>query len=73
VVKNGKWWKVKPKNFFFDKSKINIHSFKLIEYTRYNNMINLVKNIKDKSVNNIKSIAYNDKIPTNNMIKSKSP
>jgi len=44
----------------------------LIEY----NIINIVKNINGESVNKLttlKLIAYNDKMPTDNMIKSKSP
>jgi len=48
----------------------------MIEYIRYNNMINIAKNINDESANKIttlKLIAYNDKIFINNMIRSKSP
>jgi len=39
-------------------------------------MIKIGKNIKDESANKLttlKLIAYNGKIPTNNLIKSKSP
>jgi len=39
-------------------------------------MINIAKNVDGESVNKLtppKLIAYNDKMPTNNMIKSKSP
>jgi len=38
-------------------------------------MINIVKNVKGESANKLtapKLIAYNSKMPTNNMIKSKS-
>jgi len=41
----------------------------------YDNMFNIVKNIKSKTTNNLissKLVAYNDKMHTNNMIKSKS-
>jgi len=47
----------------------------LIEYMRHNNMINIAKNIKDEFGNKLttpKLIAYIDKMPTNNMVKSKS-
>jgi len=62
--------------FFFDKSKTIFYLFKSIEYIRYNNIINIAKNIKDETANKLtasKLIAYNGKMPTNNMIKSKSP
>ena len=39
-------------------------------------MINITKNLKGEFANKLitlKLIAYNDNIPTNNMIKSKSP
>jgi len=39
-------------------------------------MFNIVKNLKGESANNLttpKLIAYNSKMPTNNMINSKSP
>jgi len=48
----------------------------LIEYIRYNNMINIPKNVNDELTDKFttpKLIAYNNKIPINNMIKSKSP
>jgi len=48
----------------------------LIKYIIYNNMINITKNLKGEFANKLitlKLIAYNDNIPTNNMIKSKSP
>ena len=54
----------------------DIYSFKLIEYIRYNNIINIAKNVKGKTANKLttfKLIAFNGKMPTNNMIKSKSP
>ncbi|KEH34506.1 hypothetical protein MTR_3g467540 [Medicago truncatula] len=54
----------------------NIRSFKLIKHIRHNNMINIAKNVKDESANKLTSsklIACNGKMPTNNMIKSKSP
>jgi len=54
------------------KKTIFIHSFKLLEYIR----INIAKNVNDESAKKLTSpklIAYNDKMPTNNMIKSKSP
>jgi len=38
-------------------------------------MINIAKNVKGESANKLttpKLIAYNDKMPTNNMLKSKS-
>jgi len=61
--------------FFFDKNKtIFIHSN--WEYIIYNNMFIIVKNVKGESANKLttpKLIAYNDKMPTNNMINSKSP
>jgi len=44
----------------------------LIEYIRDNNMINIAKNVKGEYANKLttlKLIAYNDKMPTNNMIK----
>jgi len=44
----------------------------LIKYIR----IKIAKNVKDESANKLttpKLIAYNAKMPTNNMIKSKSP
>ena len=62
--------------FLFLQKQNNIHSFKLIEYIRYNNIINIAKNVKDETANKLtasKLIAYNGKMPTNNMIKSKSP
>jgi len=62
-------------SFFFTKTK-DIHSFKLIEYIRDKNIINIAKNVKDESTNKLttpKLIAYNGKMPTNDMIKSKSP
>ena len=61
--------------YFFDKKQSDIHSFKLIVYIRYNNIIKINKNVKDRSANKLttpKLIAYNDKMPTNNMAKSKS-
>ena len=65
-----------PYNFIFFWQKQNEdHSFKLIEYIRDNNMINIAKNVNDESANKLtahKLIAYNGKMPTNNMIKSKS-
>jgi hypothetical protein len=39
-------------------------------------MVNIAKNVKVETANKLttpKLIAYNDKMPTNNMIKSKSP
>jgi len=60
---------------FFWQKQNDIHSFKSIEYIRYNNIINIAKNVKDGTANILTSsklIAYNDKMPTNNMIKSKS-
>ena len=54
----------------------DIHSFKSIEYIRYNNMINIAKNVKGESENKLttsKLIAYNEKMDTNNTIKCKSP
>jgi len=57
----------------FDK-KIDINSFKLIEYIKYNHIFNITKHVKDESANKLTSfklIAYNDKMTTNNMIKSK--
>jgi len=62
-------------SFFFWQKQNDIHSFKLIEYIRDNNMINIAKNVKGESANKLttpKLIAYNDKMPTNNMLKSKS-
>jgi len=47
----------------------------LIEYIKDNNMINIAKNVKGESANKLTSpklIAYNDKMHTYNMIKSKS-
>jgi len=61
---------------FFWQKQNDIHSFKSIEYIRYNNIINIVKYVKDETANILttsKLIAYHDKMPTNNMIKSKSP
>jgi len=61
--------------YFFYKKQSDIHSFKLIVYIRYNNIIKINKNVKDRSANKLttpKLIAYNDKMPTNNMAKSKS-
>jgi len=49
----------------------DIHSFKLIKYIK----INVTKNVKSKFASKLttfKLITYNGKIPTNNMIKSKS-
>jgi len=46
----------------------------LIKYITSNT--NIVKNVNDESANKLtpqKLIAYNNKMPTNNMIKSKSP
>ena len=48
----------------------------MIEYIRDNNMINIAKNVKGESANKLtapKLIVYNDKMPTYNMIKCKSP
>jgi len=62
--------------FFFWQKQNDIHSFKSIEYIRYNNIINIAKNVKDETASKLttsKLIAYNGKMPTNNMIKSKSP
>jgi len=59
-------------SLFFYREKENI-SFKLIKYITINT--NIAKNIKDKFVNKLTSSklkTYNNKIPTNNMIKSKS-
>jgi hypothetical protein len=57
--------------------KNDIHSFKLIEYIRYNHIFNFAKNVMDESANKLtvsKLIAYNGKMPTtNNMIKLKPP
>jgi len=53
--------------FFFTK----IHSFKLIKYITSDT--NIVKNVKDefaKKFTTSKLIAYNDKMPINNMIES---
>ena len=61
--------------FFFIK-KNDIYSFKSIEYIRYNNIINIAKNVNDETANKLITfmlIAYNGKMTTNNMIKSKSP
>jgi len=41
----------------------------LTEYIR----INIAKNVKDNKLTAPKLTAYNDKVPTNKMIKSKSP
>jgi len=44
----------------------DIYSFKLIEYIRYNNIINIAKNVKGEYVNKLttlKLITYNDKMP----------
>jgi len=41
---------------------------------RYNHIFKLAKNVNDKSTNNLKThklIAYNGKMPTNDIIKSK--
>jgi len=49
-----------------------MYSFKLIDSI----IMNIAKNIKDESTNKIiapKLIAYNGKMPTQNMMKSKSP
>ena len=62
--------------YFFLQKQNDIHSFKLIEYIRDNNMINIAKNVKGESAKKLtapKLIAYSGKMPTNNMIKSKSP
>jgi len=57
---------------FFWQKQNDIHSFTLIEYIR----INIAKSVKDESANKLTSpklIAYNGKMPTKNMMKSKSP
>jgi len=61
---------------FFWQKQNNIYLFTSIEYIRYNNIINIAKNINDETANILttsKLIAYNGIMPTNNMIKSKSP
>jgi hypothetical protein len=58
--------------FFFYKS--NILLFKLIEYTKYNHIFNIVKCVNDKSANKLttpKLITYNGKMATNDTIESK--
>jgi len=49
-------------------------SFKLTKYVKCDHIFNIVKNVNDKSMNKLiafKLITYNEKILTNNMIKSK--
>jgi len=61
-----------PNFIFFLQKQNDIHSFKLIEYIR----INIAKNVKDESAKKLttpKLITYTDKMPTKNMMKSKSP
>jgi len=60
----------KEKQLFFYKSKF------IFIHIRYNKIINIAKNVKRESVNKVttpKLIAYDGKMPTNTMIKSKSP
>ena len=63
------------KLLFLLQKQNDVHSFKSIEYIIYNNMINIAKKINGESANKLttpKLITYNDKLPTNNMIKFKS-
>lgn len=49
-----------------------MYSFKLTKYVKCNHIFHIVKNVNDKSMNKLttfKLITYNEKIPTNNMIK----
>jgi len=61
-------------SFFVWQKQNDIHSFKLIECITSNT--NIAKNVNDESANKLttpKLITFNDKMPTNNMIISKSP
>jgi len=60
------------KSYFFWQKQNDIHSFKSIKYIN----TNIAKNVNGESANKLTSsklIAYYGKMPTNNMIKPKSP
>jgi len=62
--------------YFFKKKNKLIFIYLKWEYIRYNNIFNIAKNVKGKSANKLttlKLITYNGKMPTINMINSKSP